>query len=240
MKGSDSMSFYYGISSDSVSSFFNSTFSSSYGKQSSSSLNDLYSSLGDYGTIRSGTYSRLMKTYYKKVGSSSSSTDSTNSNKTETTDKTIASDASALKNDADALSNAKFTEENRSKVTSAVSKFTESYNKLINATSSSKNHAVSQKYKSMTNLTSNYSHLLSSVGITINTDKTLSVDSTALAKADLSTLKSVFSGNYSYTSQVGNYAGLVYSANSNGVDSIYTNNGTLGTFNTSSILDTYA
>lgn len=230
------MSFYYGISSDSVSSFFNSSFSSSSKNSNTSALYDLYSSLGDYGTIRSGTYSKLLKSYYKKTGSTTSSESSDN----KTPDKTTATEASALKSDADTLTSAKFTEENRSQLTKNITDFTESYNDLVKATSSSTNNAVSQKYKSLTNLTSKYSSVLSSVGVTVNSDKTLSVNSDTLAKANMSTLKSTFSGTYSYTSQVGNYASLIYSANSNGVDSIYTGNGTISTLSTSSILDTYA
>lgn len=232
------MSFYYGLSTNSISSFFNSSFSSSSRSSNTSYLNDLYSSLGDYGTIRSGTYTKLLKSYYEKTGSSSSSNSSTSSENV-TTDQVIATDASALKNDADALSTAKFTEENRTKLTDSIKSFADSYNDLVKATNSSSNHAVAQKYKSLTNLTSKYSTVLSSVGISVNTDKTLTVNEETLSKSNLSTLKSVFSGNYSYSAQVSNYANLIYSANSNGVDSIYTSNGTVSTLPTSSILDTF-
>lgn len=230
------MSYYYGINSDSASSFFSSNFSSSSSSSStssSSSLSDLYSCLSDYGTIRNGAYSKLLKTYYEKIGSSDSSSDS------DTTDKIIATEASALKSDSDSLSTTSFTEDNRSTVTSSISTFVDSYNSLIEATSSSTNSSVAQKYTSLTNLTSKYSTVLSSVGITVNSDNTLSVNSDTLGSADMGTLKTIFSGSYSYTSQVSNYASLIYSANSNGVDSIYTSNGTISTLSTSSILDTY-
>lgn len=231
------MSYIYGISSNSVSNFFQSNFNSnSKSSFNSSGLNDLYSSLGDYGTIRTGTYTKLLKSYYAKT-SKDNAADSTD---TSTDNKVTAEDASALKSTADALSSSKFTQDNRTKVTENITEFVDSYNELVDAASSSKNSAVTQKYKSLTNLTTKYSSVLSSVGITVNSDKTLSIDKDTLATADLTTLKSTFSGPYSYASQMSNYASLIYSASTNGVGSIYTNSGTISTLSTSSILDTYA
>lgn len=237
MKGRDFISYFYGISSSSVSNFFQGNLNSNNKSNfNNSGLNDLYNSLGDYGTIRSGTYSKLLKSYYAKT-----STDSTvDSNDTNKGNKVTAEDASALKSAADALSSSKFTEENRTKITDSITKFVDSYNDLVDAAGSSKNNAVTQKYKSLTNLTDKYSKLLSSVGITVNSDKTLSINKDDLKNADLTTLKSTFSGPYSYTSQMSNYASLIYSASTNGVGSIYTNSGTISTLSTNSILDTYA
>ena len=121
------MSNYYGINSNSVSSFFNNSFvTKSKSNLNHTSFQDLYGSLGDYGTLRSGTYLKLLNSYYTKTSDSSNH----NSTSNVTDNKMTATSASTLKSDADSLSASKFTKENQVKLTEQITKFVDSYNDL--------------------------------------------------------------------------------------------------------------
>lgn len=240
-KGCDSMAFYFGINSEYASSFFQSSFSFR-GRNflnTSSEFNTLYNGLGDYGTVKSGTYNKLLKAYYKKVqGSNEKSEEIILKKQQSSEEKATAVAASSLKYSSDALTSLTYSEENRSEIVNDVEQFVNSYNTAINVAKSSSVASVNKKGASLSNLSSSYSKVLDSVGITVNKDHSLSVNSDKLKSANLGTLKTIFQGNYSYSSQVNNYANLMYSANSNGVEGSYNRKGQIDTLSNSSILNT--
>lgn len=74
-------------------------------------------------------------------------------------------------------------------------------------------------------MTNKNSSLLSKIGITIGKGNKLELDEEALKKADISSLKTVFTGYNSYASKVSQKAASIGNA-ANRATATYTNNGT--------------
>lgn len=208
---------YYGVSSD----FFN----------TSSSSNTSTSYLSDYASIKNGTYRKLMKAYYNGNSNASKIVDGSNSAVSTSTDKkntaTIRDDAAALKNSALELQKTgskslfnKVTKEDEdgNKTTSydmdsiykAVSTFVDDYNSLIKSADSSSSNTVTRTTINMINNTKANSKMLADVGITINSDYTLSVDEKTFKAANGTDVKSLFNGTGSYGYSVSASAAQVY------------------------------
>jgi hypothetical protein len=235
-------------SASSLSSYFTNSLGSSAASTSFS--------LSDYAQIKNGSYGKLMKAYYSKVGSKSTSTStsatstdatstadalssltssSSSTSKTSTstasstaakTDKTTASSAQALASSLSDLSSASYTSDNIDSLYSKTADFVKNYNSTVSAGTASSVSSVNSNTSWMEGTTSSSKNLLSQVGITVNSDKTLSLDETAFKKSDLTTLKDVFGGqdSYSYGNQLGSRAQKIYSLAATGgtSDSTYT------------------
>ena len=117
----------------------------------------------------------------------------------------------------------------------AVSAFARDYNSLIEAAGESHTRSISSRADSLMRMTDSNKNLLADVGITINEDKTLSVNEEAFKKADMSTAKTLFNGNSSYAYQVSAQASLIdFAADREGSRAnTYTINGTYGNAYTS-------
>lgn len=204
---------------------------------SSSSLGNL-NYLSDYASIKNGSYGKLLKAYYSKVGSDSSSTSTSNSSKLSTslaadsvkTLTAIESSAGKLKESADSLinkgSDSLFKEKNvttknddgtttttkqydTEAIYKAVSTFVTNYNSLIDSVSKSDSSSVSKAASNMTNITSLYSKTLEKVGITVGSDNRLTLDKEAFESADISTLKSVFNNSPSFAYSISTQASYI-------------------------------
>ena len=64
----------------------------------------------------------------------------------------------------------------------------------------------------MKNMTETMKKSLSSVGVSVGTDGKLTVDEEAFKKADMKNVKALFSGDYSYASQIAQKASGITSA----------------------------
>ncbi len=211
---------------------------------SSSGASSLSSLLGDYASIKNGSYSKLMKAYYSENSSSEvkslaeSSTSSTSTTTSTATKKlnTVQTTADALKDSADALlasgSESLFeqkdittTDENGLESTtkgydtdaiySAVNKFVKNYNSVIDAVDDTDNTIVTNRGASLANITSSNENALNKVGITVEDDGTLSIDKDAFMKADMGSVKNLFNGSGSYGYQVSAQASIIdYAAGS--------------------------
>ena len=205
-------------------------------------------SYSDYATIQNGSYTKLMKAYYKKAASddSSSSSVSAATSTSKDSSKTLANIESAaddLKKASEALrtngDKSLFTkkqttdkdgkvsyEYDTDKIYKAVSDFVDSYNKMLKEGGDSNTNNILRSTKSMVNLTKANSNMLSKVGITIGTDNKLSIDETAFKKADMNTVKSLFhtTGGFGYQTSV--QAGMI--ANTYNKSGLYTYNYTTG------------
>lgn len=235
---------------------------------SGSSLGSL-SFLSDYAAIKNGSYGKLMKAYYSGNSSSevsslaeskSSSSTSTASDSTQTL-ANIESAADSLKDSADALittgtkslfnkvsvtstdesGNTTTTKEyDTDAIYDAVSSFVNDYNNLINQTSSSGTTSIQNRTNSLISLTSANQNLLNKIGITINSDNTLSIDEETFKAADMGTVKTLFNGNSSYGYSVSAQASLIDYAASTAASkaNTYTSSGTYSsTYSSGSILD---
>lgn len=229
------MANYFGLGSTNVSTLFSSLGSSN---RSTSSL------LGDYAAIRNGSYKKLLKAYYnenkttaeKPKKDKTDKTDSTKTTKLENEKlKTAGASITKLKTDAASLSLADYTEANRSKIEKNISSLVKDYNTMLKDTKDVAS-SLTQRRSWMTGITSASVSTLESVGITINDDNTLSLDSEKLSNASLTDLKKAFSGTNSYAGQVNSTAGYmaqtVSTKGTSTASSLYTNSGNYNLSNT--------
>lgn len=232
------MAIYFGLNTDTASSLFSSLSSSN------SSTNQTFSLLGDYASIKSGSYKKLLSAYYA-LDSDSQKASTTNTKLTEKLDseswKEVASDISSLKSSAGTLIETEITEENRSDIEKEISTFIKSYNEVLDSSSDVSSSSLSKKTEWMTRITGNYSDALEKIGITVKEDDTLSLDSEVLSKASLKDIESVFSDSYSYAGQVNSAVNLMAQVASNSgssnTASLYTSSGTYSNLSSSSLYD---
>jgi len=211
-----------------------------------SNISSLFSSLGnnnvsssiDYSTytsIKSGSYKKLLKAYYSqsddtKTDKSTSSSKTQKSNKAETSEAgKLTTEAKALKDTIGKLSDKDLWKEGddaRSKIISSVKQFASDYNDVISRASNVKSSDVSKSANWMKSQTNVMSNTLGRAGISVGVDGSISVDEDKMKKADLSTIKSLFTGTHSYADEISSDAASIASAATRST-SLYQSNGTL-------------
>lgn len=178
--------------------------------------------LGDYAAIKNGSYGKMLKKYYSKLekqeAEESGKTDQKTAGKVK--DASSASAAKALYQSASTLENLNFddrSEENIGKITDAVSAFVKDYNSLMKSADKSKNTTVQKQAESLYNAYYTNYKLFSKVGITLNSDRTLSFDQdtmkTALNDTEHgkgATVKTLFGGIGSFADKAMNKASQIY------------------------------
>ena len=184
--------------------------------------------LGDYAAIKNGSYGKMMKSYYAKMkkqeAEESGETKQTKAGKVK--DNASASAAASLYKSASALTSLNYddrSEENIGKITDSVSAFVKDYNSLMKNAGKSENSTVQKQAESLYNsYYSNYK-LFAKVGITMNSDKTLSFDEDSMKKAladtehaNGATVKTLFGGIGSFADKAVNKASQIYRATSGG------------------------
>lgn len=232
----------------------------------SSSVSTLFSSLGsskstgsglfginlsEYASIRSGSYGKLMRSYfsmYSTKGTSKSddstkntiedlaTTTSTSKDSTKTL-AAIESDAKELTDSAKALytrsNNKVFTKDSggsydTDKIYKAVKRFADDYNSMLDTAGKSSTNRISRSVSSMKNETSYNEKPLKEIGITVD-EKTgrLSVDETTFKSADTEKIKNLFNGTGSYAYSVATKAAMTesYAKSEAAKSNTYTKNG---------------
>lgn len=206
-----------------------SLFSGFGGSKNSSGISGMAGLLGDYSSIKNGSYGKLMKSYYgiEKASKKESSSISTAKDK-ENTIKQLKSSSEDLSESAKALygksgSNSVFakkstTDENGNKKESydvdaiykRVSDFAKSYNDMLVAANKSENDKVVSSVASMITTTGQNKNMLSELGISISSENyRMTIDEDAFKKADMSVAKSLFSGTGSYGYNIAAKASMV-------------------------------
>lgn len=173
---------------------------------SSNGISDMSSLIGEYNSIKNGSYAKLAKQYYGKDTKNSTASDAIKDslntvegsvkNKTEIAqNKELISDVSSLRKSISSITNddtlfTKVDKKNESgetvsdynydKINSKISEFVKQYNETVEAGAESDNSTVLRNVLNMTNTTENYKQQLSQAGISINSDNTLSYDADAL------------------------------------------------------------
>lgn len=233
--------------SSSVSTLFSSLGSS---KSTGSGLFEI--NLSEYASIRSGSYGKLMRSYFSmdSAKSTSKSDDSTKNTiedlaTTTSTSKdstkmlaAIESDAKELTDTAKALytrsNNKVFTKDSggsydTDKIYKAVKSFADDYNSMLDTAGKSSTNRISHSVSSMKNETSYNEKALKEIGITVD-EKTgkLSVDETTFKSADTETIKNLFNGTGSYAYSVATKAAMTesYAKSEAAKSNTYTKNGT--------------
>lgn len=181
----------------------------------------------DYAAIRNGSYRRMLKTYYaQQKNTQTERNDRTAArNKTAGWDdyndstglKRMRTEASSLKSAAEACGKSDLWKStdgkyNTDKITSAIKDFAKKYNNTLEQEEKVSSKDVSRQTGFMKSMTNTMSDALSKVGVTVGSDGKLSVDEEKLKSADMNNVKSLFSGSYSYASQIAGKAGGIASA----------------------------
>lgn len=224
-----------------------------YSNSNRSSGLGIESLLSDYSSIKRGAYGKLMKSYYQKpaetTGVSTNKTNNKLAYKSASADSTeqiqkLKSVSSELTGSASALysSAAKslYEKGNEDKLYKAVSSLVDDYNNMVKAAGDSNNNKVTRNVSTMSNAVSASSRLLSKVGISINSDKTLTIDEEAFKKADTSTVKTLFSDNRSLSYQMGASSSFINMyANQDAAKSsgLYNSRGMYASYNTGMLFD---
>lgn len=184
--------------------------------------------LGDYAAIKNGSYGKMMKSYYAKLekqkAEESGETDQKTTGKIK--DSASASAAASLYKSASALGSLNYddrSEENIDKITDSVSAFVKDYNSLMKSADKSENTTVQKQAESLYNSYYTNYKLFARVGITMNSDRTLSLDEDSMKKAladtehgNGATVKTLFGGIGSFADKAVNKASQIYRAAGDG------------------------
>lgn len=208
--------------------------------------------LSDYASIKNGSYGKLMKAYYAKdaadkVASTGKDTETKKKSISTAADSAktlseIEKAADAMKESADSLlvkgSKSVFRKKNEKATVSeeydtdaiykAVSGFVTDYNDLLSKTSAASSKNLQSKADTLVAVTSANAKLLSRVGITVNSDSSLSLDEEVFKKSDMGTVKNLFGTTGAYGYKVSAQASMIdYTAAKESTRSnTYTANGT--------------
>lgn len=208
--------------------------------------------LSDYASIKNGSYGKLMKAYYAKdaadkTASTGKDTETKKNSISTAADSAktlseIEKAADAMKESADSLlvkgSKSVFRKKNEKATVSeeydtdaiykAVSGFVTDYNDLLSKTSAASSKNLQSKADTLAAVTSANAKLLSRVGITVNSDRSLSLDEEAFKKSDMGTVKNLFGTTGAYGYKVSAQASMIdYTAAKESTKSnTYTANGT--------------
>ena len=176
--------------------------------------------LSDYASIKNGSYGKLVKAYYTEQNKSNA-TDKTSTTKTSNTATADTTGMTQMKSEADGLkaaANALGKEDlwkqtdgefNTEKITSALKSFVKGYNDTLTQASKINSKEVSTDLGYMTSMTSVMSKSLAQAGISVGFDGTLSLNEDTLKKADMNSVKSLFTGQVSYGSQTADKAAQI-------------------------------
>lgn len=244
-QGSDGMAginFSGMLGANNYSTLFNSLNSGSSSNIAGSNM------LSDWASLKNGSYSKLVKSYYKlpEKDLSANKNDKSENSALLRANSEVKSDANDLKSSISALADSKslFTDKittkdangnevmdyDRQKIGKAVKSFVDSYNSMIKSGGDSDNNAVLRNTLSMVTNTSRNAALLSKAGISIGEGNTLSIDSEALNKANIDDLKSIFSGAGSFVSSLeSNVSNIEYAVNAE--NNRFSNYTMAGTYN---------
>ena len=110
-------------------------------------------------------------------------------------------------------------------ITKKVKSFIDDYNDVVKEAGESNTKDVLRNASWMTGMTDKTSHLLSKIGITIGKGNKLELDEDELKKADISSLKTIFTGYNSFAGKTAQKAAGISNA-ANRASATYTNNGT--------------
>lgn len=146
----------------------------------------------DYSTISSGSYGKLLSSYYKKMDALEKETEASTETKNR---QLVAGNASTLGSAAAELKKMNFAEASEENSLKAVKSFVSAYNSVIDTADDVDSISVLRNTSWMTNMMSERAGLLSDLGISIGTDNKLSVDEAKWKEADATSKASLFSGH---------------------------------------------
>lgn len=230
-----------------------------------SPMGAMSASLSDYKMVSSGSYLRMMKSYFAKTdaeefrkafGNTKGKSSNSVSKDSASALGTVKSAAEELEDSASKLVRgtafnrvSKTDESGRTtsvydmdKIYDAVKAFADDYNSMVKAADGIQTSGIKSTAVNMINYTSKNASSLNAVGITIDSDYRMSIDTEKFKKADVNTLKSLFYGSGSYANNVKAQASMIgYKAGSEASKSnTYTNAGSFSpAYSAGSMLDSF-
>ena len=132
-------------------------------------------------------------------------------------------------------------DDNKDSVFDVFSTLVKDYNELLKDTADSKNSNVIKQADLLKSLVSSNKSAFSRLGVTINSDTSLSIDEEKFMEADMSTVKSLFSGAYSFGEKMTDRLNQIYRYATQGNSlngQTYTSQGGYNAAGTGSVLDT--
>ena len=204
------MSSINGFDTNSIGSLF-----SSFGttNTNSSANNGLLGiNLTDYASIKNGSYGKLVKSYYALDEQDSKKTNEKNdTDDTDATLRNIKDDAARLKKStSDLYANKSLFERNADgeydmeAIYEKVSAFVEDYNSMVGSVGAAETDKIAKIGANMVNYTSEHMDMFKKIGISVSSsDFTLSIDKEKFMDANISSIKSMFSGVGSFAYQIG-------------------------------------
>ena len=237
-----------------INSFGNNSIYSLFGGSSNNSVNSAFggleSSLTSLAQIKSGSYGKLVKSYYEKYDSDGNlKSDTSKKVKTDTskiseirndsadlskaTDKLLAKGKDSIWNQVETTGeDGKVTKDyDKDAIYKAVSDFAKAYNELVDSGQKSESTGVLTQVAAMVTTSAKTAQTLGKAGITIDSNNHLNVDEDFLKnKANMTYVKDLFSGTGSYAYQVATKSSMANSYASNELANIigrksYTNTG---------------
>lgn len=202
----------------------------------------IYRAAGDGEAVTSSKAKYAGSTGSSSSGTSKTSGSSSNKEVSKTVeDPASAASASTLYKSLEKLGSMDITNENKDNVYDAFSTFVKDYNALIKNTNDSKNSNVINQANYLKSLVSGNKSAFSRMGVTVNSDKTLSIDETQFKEADMGNVKNLFTGVYSFGEKMTDRINSIYRYASQGEslnNKTYTSQGGYSNVNTGSTLDT--
>lgn len=186
--------------------------------------------LGDYSSIRNGSYGKLLKAYYAKQSSEKSG--SSISDDAKKAYSAVKNNAADLMDAASALGSESLYKKGEYEVTGAdgkkttseydydkiydkLSKFVDSYNSLLSSAASENATATNNIALRMVGTTATNVYQLEDIGVTADSDGKLSIDRDKFNQARITTIKSLFQGSGSYGDVTSSRASMMNSIASN-------------------------
>lgn len=205
-----------------------------------SSDNSSAFNLSDYAMIKNGTYGKLMKAYYAKEKAEQAFSGGDSKPKLSL----MAGNAGSMAKSAQALMQDSLWEKKTIKekdektgeetekedydwkaITKALKSFIDDYNATVEGAGESNNKNVLRNAAWMTKTTSMSERLLNKVGISVGSGNKLELDEDKLKEADISTLKTLFTGHNSYADKMMSKGNAIAMAAAN-AGGTYTSSGT--------------
>ncbi|MCR4944405.1 MAG: flagellar filament capping protein FliD [Clostridium sp.] len=233
------MSSVNSIFSNDYSYLLNSSQSNRSYSTSSADTTGIIGMLGNYSSIKNGSYGKLLKAYYAQQSSEKSS--KTLSEESQKAYSLVKNNASDLKNAATALSSDSLYKKGEYTVTDSkgnktdseydydtiyknLSNFVDSYNSLLGAAASEKATATNNLALRMVATSATNVFMLDDIGVTADSDGKLSIDRDKFNQASITTIKSLFQGSGSYGDVTSSRASMMYSIATNKLGSSNTYN----------------
>lgn len=221
------------------------------GTNSSNGMWNIYNSMGDLSSIKSGSYKKLLSAYYKNNTKDSTAKNSVSSAIKNKNNTTVSQTMTEVKKKTDALTKAAetlmdkgkdsvFAKEDKKEMVSAVKDFVTAYNNTLTEAEKASSD-VSSKAVYMTNSTKAYEKSLGEIGITIGEDNKLTVDEEKLTSADSTKVKSLFNSSSSFVGQTARKAAKIGAAAQNAANGVgtYSSKGTYNYQNMSNYFNSF-